>query len=1070
VFRRFRRLREGRGRSSVIFFPGVEKMVVIAWKQRSHLVQGHAAGDLYLRVVGTARDGQVIRLSGSKCTIGSAEGCTLRLRSRGVRPLHCVILRGLRGTAARSWAAGTRLNGRSFSDTLLIPGDRLTIGPVNFEVLDAISGEQSCLAQAARLEAINKQSELKSTNSGSAGRLRAQVARARVRRLVAALREIQSEVAELREQRSRATVDDLSARAVELDLARQQQDALDRHAREELQKAIAIFDAERNAWAVEIARMRAELDVERAALAGEREQAARALHESEQQRGGLRTDIQSQRSQLAQEQADWQARHAAEESRLAEERNRLDAERMAIARAEEEYHELLAAATQEQAQTTAEVLAARADLEKRRIEAEQQLADRTALLDSRRAELERRGSELEATTGKGQQRLSAIAKAEADVRVAAEELAKRRAEFEAGQAAAQKELEHHAAAQQGAQREALEIVKAMSTKVQSAEAGLADRERELNDKGAALKAQAAELDERAASLERGEAKCHADQLACDSLKDEIERQSRAASKQLNAEQDAWKKNRAALESEDQARRSQLDATHDELKKQQACIERQAAQIAQQQAALDGGRQSVQQDRETLEVERAEFDRNRKEWQMAHAELSAETRAALFAERATLALVRQAWEADQTTSADQLARHAAELDERERQLTVQAKALVAGHGDREAPAALDRRLQAERSDLDASRSEFERDRQAWQASRAQSDARYSQQLERLEEQLTQLQKREDELESERGRLARTEQEQQETAQSLAERAADLESREHRLRTEIEEREERLREEQMEWHNREQADVRAGGPGTRSEVEDDDEPSESPATYRAARDEAAIEDEEDQEVASREELTDDDQEVAEFEEDVQDAPLRDATAGQPASDEQSIEDYMAALFTRMRGGSPSEPVIIPQQRPRRRRSETPPPEERPKSETAPRDVTSGEVVDMPMGAAELSRRSAPADLTDLTAMRELANTQAQIAIATHGNKRLLKTAARAWGTGLGCLAVTFFVWTFAPTSSLTLRTGSAIGIVAGIYWMVLGLIATQKLIVIRQKQKKSLRASLEEAAAKKPSQPS
>lgn len=121
-------------------------------------------------------------------------------------------------------------------------------------------------------------------------------------------------------------------------------------------------------------------------------------------------------------------------------------------------------------------------------------------------------------------------------------------------------------------------------------------------------------------------------------------------------------------------------------------------------------------------------------------------------------------------------------------------------------------------------------------------------------------------------------------------------------------------------------------------------------------------------------------------------------------------------------------------------------------------------MPMGAAELTRRSAPADLTDLTAMRELANTQAQIAIATHGNKRLLKKAAGAWSKGASCLLVTFIVLRLAAADSVTLRTGSMVGVVAGIYWMVLGLIATQKLIVIRQKQKKGLRATLEEAAAK------
>ncbi|MBI3839352.1 MAG: hypothetical protein HY288_15645 [Planctomycetia bacterium] len=110
-------------------------MVVLAWKHSPELVQGPAPGDLSLRIVGTLRDGQIVRLSAPKCTIGSAKGCTLRLRCAGVQPLNCVILRGSRGTVVRSWSAKTRLNGRGFSDALLVAGDRLKVGPIELEVL-----------------------------------------------------------------------------------------------------------------------------------------------------------------------------------------------------------------------------------------------------------------------------------------------------------------------------------------------------------------------------------------------------------------------------------------------------------------------------------------------------------------------------------------------------------------------------------------------------------------------------------------------------------------------------------------------------------------------------------------------------------------------------------------------------------------------------------------------------------------------------------------------------------------------------------------------------------------------
>ena len=93
-------------------------------------------GDLVFRVCGSSRDGQIVRLKSAKCTIGSAEQCTLRLRARGIRPVHCLVLRGAGGTVVRRWDTDTRLNGRAFTDARLVPGDRLSIGRVDLEVVD----------------------------------------------------------------------------------------------------------------------------------------------------------------------------------------------------------------------------------------------------------------------------------------------------------------------------------------------------------------------------------------------------------------------------------------------------------------------------------------------------------------------------------------------------------------------------------------------------------------------------------------------------------------------------------------------------------------------------------------------------------------------------------------------------------------------------------------------------------------------------------------------------------------------------------------------------------------------
>lgn len=93
-------------------------------------------GELALRIHGGDYHGRVVRIRANQCTIGAAPDCTLRLSAPGLRPLHCIILRGEAGATVRRWSPDTQLNGRAFSDALLMPGDRLAIGPIELEVLD----------------------------------------------------------------------------------------------------------------------------------------------------------------------------------------------------------------------------------------------------------------------------------------------------------------------------------------------------------------------------------------------------------------------------------------------------------------------------------------------------------------------------------------------------------------------------------------------------------------------------------------------------------------------------------------------------------------------------------------------------------------------------------------------------------------------------------------------------------------------------------------------------------------------------------------------------------------------
>jgi hypothetical protein len=109
---------------------------------RSSRVLGRTDTPLTLLVRGGEHNGRTIRITSSKCTVGSARGCTFRLQAAGVRPVHCWILRGARTTLLQAWSADVQLNGAAVREAALRPGDRLQIGPIEFEVLTGSPPEQ----------------------------------------------------------------------------------------------------------------------------------------------------------------------------------------------------------------------------------------------------------------------------------------------------------------------------------------------------------------------------------------------------------------------------------------------------------------------------------------------------------------------------------------------------------------------------------------------------------------------------------------------------------------------------------------------------------------------------------------------------------------------------------------------------------------------------------------------------------------------------------------------------------------------------------------------------------------
>ncbi len=95
------------------------------------------AKSLRLRIGHPDGTSENIALESAKITIGTAPGCNLRLDTPGMRPVHCMILRGAAGTVVRGWSGTVLLNGAAVEHSQVDAGDRLQIGSVTLTILDS---------------------------------------------------------------------------------------------------------------------------------------------------------------------------------------------------------------------------------------------------------------------------------------------------------------------------------------------------------------------------------------------------------------------------------------------------------------------------------------------------------------------------------------------------------------------------------------------------------------------------------------------------------------------------------------------------------------------------------------------------------------------------------------------------------------------------------------------------------------------------------------------------------------------------------------------------------------------
>ncbi len=358
-----------------------------------------ATEPLALRIHGTARDGQIVRLRSPKCTVGSGPRCTLRLRARGVGPLHCLIVRGPCATIVRRWSADTRLNGQAFTDAQLLPGDRLSIGAIELEVLEtAAEGRRDAQAAwAPPSDAWQQQpwqaerEELQRQVSERDEQLTALRAEWDARQKT--LEEEQAQLAECRHglEQWRSQLE-----------TRQQALEEDRRRGEARQNEATARMAERSQ---QLAARQAELETRERALAQRQQQWQAEREESEQQlnartdaTGALQAELEAGREALKEERRRWEARQSETTSRTAEQSQQfaarqadLNARERALAQRRQQWQAECEESERKLAEQAQQLRASQAELET------QQEAVKQRLLQENAKRAEDRPAVLEAT-------------------------------------------------------------------------------------------------------------------------------------------------------------------------------------------------------------------------------------------------------------------------------------------------------------------------------------------------------------------------------------------------------------------------------------------------------------------------------------------------------------------------------------------------------------------------------------------------------------------------------------------------------------------------------------------------
>jgi hypothetical protein len=365
-------------------------------------------GEMTLCVRCRGHKDRLVRIRSPKCTIGSAAGCTLRLRAKGVGPLHCWVLRGTTAAIVRRFHGATSLNGHTFDESALRPGDRLQFGSVEVELveLNQPAPDASSIVLPPRPTppaSLELEEKLAAANE-------------RLLRLEEQARQgIQSSIvaAERAEQLSDA-----------LKAAHKQ---LEQSSREvtEAKGTIALQTAE-------LADYQRRLEAAQSSHSGvtaEREETRQALAAAARQRDALQAELTSARASLEQATDAWHTERAQLQHRL----DQRDAELKAIRATSTAQTGVMTVGINELQSApdqSSELIAKCADLEK-------QLGEAKAALETKQAEVEKKKAELEAKQTEIETKKAEFERTQAEVESTKTELQTTQAALDAKQAEAE---------------------------------------------------------------------------------------------------------------------------------------------------------------------------------------------------------------------------------------------------------------------------------------------------------------------------------------------------------------------------------------------------------------------------------------------------------------------------------------------------------------------------------------------------------------------------------------------------------------------------------------------------------